>query len=296
MKKRLKKILKGVSRSFFLSLIFLPKRVRVPMSLAFLACKAADTIADTDLMPAPKRLKWIDAYRELFAAPADGHAQSLSGIPINSKGSSHAEAALIQNLPTLMSALENLPPQDWLLIQELVLEVTQGMQIDLVMKSFETEAELEQYIYFVAGSVGRFWTKMIRTHFSFAKNWGEEVLASGEKLGKGLQLVNILRDFPRDLQRGRCYIPKELIEKEDFKPALLKLTEKAKKYLAEAEIYCAHHPWYARRLIAAVRLPARLGLKTLDLLASEGAWLDPAIVTKVSRRQVYQTLLESFLS
>ena len=29
----------------------------------------------------------------------------------------------------------------------------------------------------------------------------------GIRYGKGLQLVNILRDIPQDLRNGRCYIP-----------------------------------------------------------------------------------------
>ena len=52
----LQEILKGVSRSFYLSLRFLPGRIREPLSLAFLACKAADTIADTSLVPHSGRL------------------------------------------------------------------------------------------------------------------------------------------------------------------------------------------------------------------------------------------------
>lgn len=283
----LKKILKGVSRSFYLSLIFLPKKVRLQMGLAFLACKAADTIADTDLIAAPQRLKLLDAYREMFSSPAAGHAALISSSAVSKGGGSSAERALIQNLPVLMEALNQLSPQDWLLIQELVLELTQGMQIDLAMKAFETEAELEHYIYYVAGCVGRFWTRMIKHHFGFGTRFGAATEELGEKLGKGLQLVNILRDLALDLQRGRRYIPKEL--------QLSKVSQKAKDYLASYRGYLSYYPWYACRLKAAVRLPARLGLQTLDLLANSTEWPDSARVHKLSRRQVYLTLLYSFL-
>lgn len=283
----LKKILKGVSRSFYLSLILLPKKVRLQMGLAFLACKAADTIADTDLIPSAERLKLLDAYREMFGSPAEGHAATISSSVKSQTGGSAAEYSLIQGLPALMEALNQLSPQDRLLIQELVLELTQGMQIDLAMKGLETEAELEQYIYYVAGCVGRFWTRMIRNHFGFAAGFGPEVEALGERLGKGLQLVNILRDLPRDVQRGRHYIPKGL--------ELSQLSQKAKNYLASYRPYLSYYPWYACRLKAVVRLPARLGLQTLDLLANSEEWPNPARVHKLSRRQVYQTLLRSFL-
>ncbi len=35
------------------------------------------------------------------------------------------------------------------------------------------------------------------------------MLADGIRFGKGLQLVNILRDLPADLKNGRCYLPME---------------------------------------------------------------------------------------
>lgn len=305
----LKKILKGVSRSFYLSLVFLPRRVRRSMGLAFLACKAADTIADTDLIAKGERLKLLDAYRELFAGPADGFAQSIAGSITKPGGGSVQEKTLIENLPSLMTALENLDPKDWLLIQGLVLELTQGMQMDLNLGAIETEAQLEQYIYYVAGCVGRFWTRMIKNHFAFGAAFTEETEALGEKLGKGLQLVNVLRDLPRDLQQGRCYIPQEFLEKKNLKasdlldpknlhkvkPVLLSLAEKARHYLKSGETYCSFYPWYAKRLQMVVKLPMRLGFQTLDLLAESNHWLDPAHFHKVSRRQVYQTLLRCVL-
>lgn len=290
MKKNLKKILKGVSRSFHLSLIFLPKRVRVPMSLAFLACKAADTIADTALIPEGERLKMLDAYRELFAGQAAGPAENIGAGIIFPAGGTNAECALIQNLPALMEALESLPPQDWLLIQELVLELTQGMQKDLTTPCLETEEALEQYTYYVAGCVGKFWTRMIRNHFSFAAAFDAEVEALGEKLGKGLQLVNILRDLPQDRERGRSYIPKKFSSSSGLK----QLLQKARNYLSACRPYVSYYPWYACRLKAVVRLPARLGFKTLDLLENSGDWPNSRRLHKISRWEVYKTLLGSF--
>lgn len=82
---KLKKILKGVSRSFYLSLILLPKAIRWPMGLAFLACKAADTIADTKLIPKPERLKLLDAYREMFATQANGFAEDIAQVPYGAR-------------------------------------------------------------------------------------------------------------------------------------------------------------------------------------------------------------------
>src|SRR5207249_12306750 len=45
------------------------------------------------------------------------------------------------------------------------------------------------------------------------------LLANGVLFGKGLQLVNILRDLPADLQQGRCYLPGGRLRALGLKPA-----------------------------------------------------------------------------
>ena len=51
-----KAILKSVSRSFYLTIKFLPRPLREPVSLAYLLARATDTIADTAAIPATTRL------------------------------------------------------------------------------------------------------------------------------------------------------------------------------------------------------------------------------------------------
>src|SRR5215510_6259461 len=59
-------ILPQVSRSFYLSLRVLPQSVRQPIGLAYLFCRAADTIADTALLPRDLRLSYLGQYRAAF--------------------------------------------------------------------------------------------------------------------------------------------------------------------------------------------------------------------------------------
>jgi len=82
-----------------------------------------------------------------------------------------------------------------------------------------TDEELDDYAYKVAGCVGEFWTHMCRSHvFPKAPLNDDTLLADGIRFGKGLQLVNILRDLPDDLRQGRCYIPKEQLSKCGLQP------------------------------------------------------------------------------
>ena len=56
-------LLRQVSRSFYLSLAVLPRSLREPIGLAYLLARAADTIADTRLIPRDDRCLAQDSRR-----------------------------------------------------------------------------------------------------------------------------------------------------------------------------------------------------------------------------------------
>ena len=56
-------LLKSVSRSFYLTLRVLPTGMRDPVGLAYLLARAADTIADTSLIPPEKRMELLLSLR-----------------------------------------------------------------------------------------------------------------------------------------------------------------------------------------------------------------------------------------
>ena len=58
-RRELNSILKGVSRSFYLTLRILPAPVRAQLGAAYLFCRCADTIADTSLLPVEERLEHL---------------------------------------------------------------------------------------------------------------------------------------------------------------------------------------------------------------------------------------------
>src|SRR5436309_836846 len=92
--------------------------------------------------------------------------------------------------------------------------------------ALESDEELDIYTYLVAGCVGEFWTRMCRAHlFPQARLDDSFLLANGVLFGKGLQLVNILRDLPADLQQGRCYLPMERLAGLGLRPGDLLLPD-----------------------------------------------------------------------
>src|SRR5262245_33971792 len=57
-------LLKNVSRSFYLTLLVLPAKVRPQIGLAYLLARTTDTIADTELVPVDQRLLLLQSLRE----------------------------------------------------------------------------------------------------------------------------------------------------------------------------------------------------------------------------------------
>lgn len=307
-----RELLKSVSRSFYISLMIVPHRVRDIFGLAFLCCKIADTIADTKLIDRAKRRESLEAYRQAFSG------ESLMAPALDVDPEKSAEAKLLAAVAHIFSEVNALPKSDRLHLHWLLPELTRGMITDLeffgedakTLKALPDDASLRKYTYAVAGCVGRFWTRVLKDHFHFAQFQDKSTEEIGEELGHGLQLVNILRDLPRDLRQGRLYLPQTSLQKanltpEDLlnpkklsavKPFLQSYIDRARHSLAFGEEYIARIPWYARRLRAAVDVPMRLGIQTLDLLESSPHWLSPESPIKVSRSRVYWTLARSLLS
>ena len=162
------------------------------------------------------------------------------------------------------------------------------------------DAELDRYTYMVAGCVGEFWTRMCAAHVPGWQNQGMEEW--GVRFGKGLQLVNILRDIPKDLRIGRCYLPvmqpDRLLEPgnfPEFRGVYQHWLRVAVNYLDAAWEYTMQIPGNQRRLRLACVWPIWIGQKTIARLRT-GNPLDPANRIKITRGEVYAIMAKSVMN
>ena len=114
----------------------------------------------------------------------------------------------------------------------------------------------------------------------------------GVNFGKGLQLVNILRDLPADLKAGRCYLPLAEFGLDLDGVNQMPLLGRAifESWLTQAETHLDSAYRYIRalsnwRLRYACILPWVLGVQTLILLREKPPLENPGRI-KVSRNEV----------
>ena len=306
-------VLKGTSRAFYLTLWVLPDNLRKPLGLAYLLARAADTITDTKTASNVERLERLLEFRGLVEGK--GEAGDIDPLVRKAgKGLGGAERELVGALPETLAMLESLGEMDRFRVRQVVVTLTQGMELDLTyfredgVTGFQTAEELDEYTYLVAGCVGRFWTEMCMAHNPRLGGWdAEEMSEKGVRFGKALQLTNILRDVPRDLQLGRCYLPLEVLERcglsgeqlletknsDASRPALEWGISRTLEHYKVAAEYLQAIPRKNYRLRLAVSWPLLMGLGTLGELSKNKGWLDPKRRSKVSRGWVYRMMAAS---
>ncbi len=308
----LRDILKQVSRSFYLTLAVVPACVRDQIGLSYLFARAADTIADTDVIERARRQQFLKQFRAQFAGEQVSW-DAIRGIQtaLVPHQTDSAERVLLQRLEDCFRLYLDCTQDDRVRIRRLMSTLPNGMDMDLArfpgdaakdLTALQTLEDLDQYTYFVAGCVGEFWTDMTCWHRPALARWNvKEMSAVGVRFGKGLQLTNILKDLSKDLQRGRCYIPEALLREAglmprdllqrdkaaSFRPVLRKLLGIAREHLDQGWLYTMAIPRREIRLRLSCMWPILFAGETLRLVASSPDLLDPSTTLKISRGKVY---------
>lgn len=314
----LRHILKRVSRSFYLSLIVLPKPVRDQIGLAYLFCRSADTIADTPILPPAERQQALDVFRHQFQlrSPQGADLEGLHQRLLPHQATA-GEGMLLQSLPACFEVYTTFSDTDRELIRTLVLTLTKGMDMDLAhfpvetsqaVRALPTSGDLDRYTYYVAGVVGAFWTRMHAAHLPALQGYDIERLCQrGIRFGQGLQMTNILKDIAHDVQLGRCYLPAseltalqidvQALQRPEtltrIRPLLDDLVYLTLEHLDQARAYVCELPRGMIRLRLSCMWPLLFAVQTLAAICQSPDLLSPDVRVKISRGEVYQTMMRS---
>ena len=341
-------VLRDVSRSFYLTMRVLPGSIRRQIGLAYLLARTTDTIADTEIVPVERRLSALRALRDrilgLNSTPLDfseftqlttslaqpfmAHCENalrdieydkLTDPAVVTCKGSDAERALLLRVEEILSVMNAFTAEDQQAIRDVLTTITSGQELDLQrfgqasaqnIVALNTLDELDDYTYRVAGCVGEFWTRMCRGHvFPNATLDEKQLFLDAVRFGKGLQLVNVLRDLPADLRHGRCYLPQTELRKLELEPLDLlnpksesrlrplynELLARTDAHLRAGWNYTLTVPRSCLRVRLACAWPILIGVRTLARLRTHNV-LDGAQRVKITRREVKQIFIRSILS
>ncbi len=309
--------LKATSRSFYLSVRVLPRTMRRPVGLAYLLARAADTLADSWGGEATERAELLDRFGAMLAAAAAAGTTTGDRLPPAPRHLQEAERALLDDTPAAFQLLASFPPRLRAPIRDVVMTLSEGMRVDLARfgggepgrcAALPSADDLDRYTYLIAGCVGEFWTVLTVGAGVWPAARYDEYAAWGVRFGKGLQLVNILRDVRGDFARGRVYLPADALAPLGLAPADLgtpasferlaplyrRCIETAREHFTYAQRYVCALPRHCVRLRLAAIWPLWIGLATLrDLAACPNPLAAPPI--RIARREVYRMMAKSLL-
>ena len=281
-------LLKAVSRSFYLSMVWLPPAMRRGIALGYMLARATDSVADTSTAATGKRAEvLLQMHRAVQGSLASAELEELLRMlrgEMAEAQTKESESTLLRRFGECLEELAQVGEVELQLLRRVLSLIVKGQLWDLsyfdeheVVKSAD---ETLRYTYLVAGCVGEFWTDLglAAMGAEFCAPERRDIMAQAAvRYGQGLQLVNILRDMDEDAARGRFY-----------------LCGAPELWMSRAERYLNDGLDYARRLGAyklrfTAMLPALLGLKTLRLLAQRAG----NERVKIKRRTVYASLLNA---
>ena len=177
------------AKNFYYAFRVLPEHKRNAMCAVYAFMRRADDISDDESMPIIERREvmagWLAAWR-------DARQSGRSGDPVFLALNDTQRAFAIPD-----SLLEDL-------VRGTTMDLEPRPEAQNELQTFATFDELYRYCYLVASVVGLVCIKI----FGYTDVLAEKL---AEETGVAFQLTNILRDVKEDAERGRIYLPLDMI-------------------------------------------------------------------------------------
>ncbi len=171
--------------SFSLGFLFMTKERREALEAVYEFCRQVDDIVDSGALTSEQAAAELEAWREEIRRVFESKPARALAVRL---------ASHVARFSLPREAFDGL---------------IDGVAMDLKHKRYETYAELERYLYGVAGTVGLLCVEI----FGHRATPPEDLRAYAVTMGNAFQLTNIMRDVGADLENGRVYIPGEDLER-----------------------------------------------------------------------------------
>ncbi|MFH1725474.1 MAG: presqualene diphosphate synthase HpnD [Elusimicrobiota bacterium] len=233
--------------NFYMGFLLLPKRKREALRAVYGFCRHVDDIVDSGEHSRGEAERRLEFWRAEIERLFEG-------------GPTHEVSRRV--LPFL---------EEFRLPKEGFLELVRGVAMDLERSRYETFADLEKYLFGVAGAVGLLCVEI----FGYRETPPSEIREYAVAMGNAFQLTNIMRDVGADLERGRIYLPLR-----DMREA---------GYSAEAFVRREHTPAFRALMNLEYKRAKSFYRKARNLLRPADR---PAMLSAEVMAHIYEALLE----
>lgn len=239
-------MLKETSRTFFIPINFLEPTLKKAVASAYLCMRAIDEIEDHPELEDGAKQQLLMEISKMLKTTFDRDAYHSLIAPYL-----HLLPPVSQRLADWISVC---PPEIVEKVKDSTAVMAAGMAKWVEKKwIIETKEDLDDYTYYVAGLVGT----MLSDLWKWYDNTDTDPeLAIG--FGRGLQAVNMLRNFDEDLERGVSFVPKGWTRDDMY--------QYANEHLAQADLYVK--PIRNKRILMFCKVPLALAHSTLRALKS----------------------------
>lgn len=212
-------ILQEVSRTFALTIPQLPCDLRVVVGNAYLLCRIADTIEDSDTLTVEEKRRYYDWFVGAVEQEASGEAFGHELAPKLGGSTLEAERDLVRNTARVLRITHSFAEADQKALRRCIRIMSEGMedfQEGQFTDGLRDQQHLDDYCYHVAGVVGEMLTQLFCAHSPAIAAHRGELEQRAISFGQGLQMTNILKDIWDDHKRRVCWLPRVTFERAGF--------------------------------------------------------------------------------
>ncbi|MFB6146861.1 MAG: phytoene/squalene synthase family protein [Halobacteriaceae archaeon] len=303
----------GVSRTFALTV----EELDVPMTdyicVGYLLCRIADTVEDATTIPPGEKRRLLADYRD---AIDPGTTTTAAGFRDEAAQWRPDDAGedwdVVRRAPRVLSTFRGFDAEVRDAMRPSILEMIDGMARFVERYADEggirinTMDELEDYSWYVAGTVSRLVTNLLAPS---ATDEQERVMReNAEDFALLLQLVNVAKDAREDYrEENNTYLPRDQFERRgldlsalddaakaaDVAPVIRAVTERAERYADGAQAWIEAMPDAIGATRSAVAVPFLLAIATIRELEGRPEDVVAEGDVKVERAEV-AALLDRF--
>lgn len=228
----------GSRTNFLYSFLILPRAQRRAIETVYAFCRIVDDIVDGNGTPTTNPRQELDRWRSEIHACFNGQ---MPRHPVARE---------------LKTVLQTFP-----IPEEHFLALIRGMEMDLVRRRYATFAELDEYCYHVASVIGLMCIEIFGYRHASARDYAIH-------LGKALQLINIVRDVPEDIARGRVYLPLDEMAQAGVTETSLRAGVYDEPFIRLAAQQAARARHFRQQALASLRREDRPAMVAAEIMAT----------------------------